>query len=194
MNSRYEAQRAVLIKTREDVSAFNFEWQALQACACPAVQPLLSKNSEERTLTLHYYADAKDMLSFSYQHIDRFLELVPQLIRVIHHCHQQGWVHGDIKPSNVLYLEKSQRIVLIDFAAALPLDCDRNALSQWEMTPTFATSTSRNGVGRVSAGDDWNAVNVWLRQLMQHTLTVRQHGKISRILQWLKTRLETHSD
>lgn len=178
-----------LTKIRDDAVAFVYEWQALEACACHLIQPLKGVHNDSLTLHLEYYPDANDLLSFSDKHISRFIWLIPQVIRAIEHCHKRGWVHGDIKPSNVLYLPDTGSIVLIDFAAALPLGLNREDLQRWEMTPQFATKGNKAGCGVVAQSDDWHALRVWINQLSGLPVSTRQKSKLKRVLTWLDKRV-----
>ncbi|WCE31034.1 protein kinase domain-containing protein [Vibrio sp. SCSIO 43137] len=178
-----------LVKVRKDKTAFRFELKALQQCACYRLQPLLDQDSESKTLWLHYFEQADNFLSFSYKDADKFLTLLPQIIRAIRYCHQQGWVHGDIKPSNLLYLAGEERVILIDFAAALPIGQSREELTEWQFTSQFAREHQRKGEGVACEADDWYALKRWLEQLLSKPLTTRQTLKVKRIIGWLESQI-----
>ena len=45
----------------------------------------------------------------------RAAEVLASVAETLHYCHEQGIVHRDVKPANVLIEEGSERIVLVDF-------------------------------------------------------------------------------
>lgn len=63
--------------------------------------------------------------------LDEITRIGVDLTDVLGHVHQQGLVHGDIKPSNVL-IGRDNRVRLTDFGAARPIDPSR---------PDFGTPT-----------------------------------------------------
>lgn len=67
--------------------------------------------------------------------------------------HERGWMHGDIKPGNVL-LEGGERPVLIDFGSAQSLRADREpATATFAFTPSYASSELRLGLSPTAASD-----------------------------------------
>ena len=175
-------------RQREDKQAYQFEKKALLTCACDSVQALLGFDDQKQVLQLRWYVESQDLLQLQVEQAALFLQLVPRIIRAIHFCHQNGWVHGDIKPSNVLYTPSTGAIILIDFAAALPIGMPMEELTRWEMTPSFASAEKCKGEGRVSAKDDWYALLMWLKQLensQQIRLTRRERLRLSRYIHHL---------
>ena len=71
-------------------------------------------------LPLTEYAD-KNCLS-----IDQRLDLFVEICRGLTHAHQRGILHCDIKPSNILVIEREGRAIpkIIDFSIARTLDAD----------------------------------------------------------------------
>ncbi len=180
----------IIIKKRAEQLAFDYEVQALSQCACSSVQELIETIPDTLTLKLRYYSNAVDLLSFTPSQLPLFMTLLPRIIETVDYCHQQGWCHGDIKPSNVLYCQQSQDIILIDFAAALPIGLDRAELARWELTPSFALPERHAGIGVISPIDDWYALQQWLLQLPQSELTLEQQAYLQNTLDWLNAKIE----
>jgi len=42
------------------------------------------------------------------------------LLAGLEHVHQQGWIHRDIRPENIIFCKAASKLVLIDFGLAVP--------------------------------------------------------------------------
>lgn len=145
--------------------AMTREWAALEQCKGRHIQRALSVDEEALSICFEFDQKAKALTEFADSDLPLFIALYPNIVRAIAHCHNQGWVHGDIKPSNILYLGKEQNIRLIDFGASYPIGTCRATLSTWQLTPTFASVNQRAGVGLVEAADDWFALQKIIEQI-----------------------------
>ena len=132
------------------------------------------------------FVSGKSVLTFSSDQINLFMSLIPKIVRAIEHVHQAGWVHGDIKPSNVLYLSHLDSINLIDYGAAWPVGTPLRRLSEWHLTPGFSRSSKEMGIGSVEPADDWYALAKWLDQIDPSSLSARNQHKLARWQDWLK--------
>ncbi|WP_330213432.1 serine/threonine-protein kinase [Pseudomonas sp. Z18(2022)] len=87
-----------------------------------------------------------------------------QLLDALRHCHQQGVLHGDVKPGNVMVEEAGLR--LFDFglgqASAGPPGLSRSRFNAW--TPTYAAPELLAG-GALSPSTDLYAVACVLYEL-----------------------------
>ncbi len=142
------------------------EWQALTACAGVYVQKALELDTNHNVMHLVYEQQAKSLDQFEFQDAQTFVEMLPAIIRAIHHCHQCGWVHGDIKPSNILYLARFDSIVLIDFGASHPLGTARADLTCWQASQIFSSPKQWRGEGMVTQADDWHALKQIINQFV----------------------------
>lgn len=163
LTKRYSCQQAM---TRE--------WQALQACAGVYVQKGLELDLANGVMHLAYQHHAKSLDRFEFQDAETFVELLPALIRAIDHCHQCGWAHGDIKPSNILYLPQIGSIKLIDFGASYPLGTPRAQLTHWQASQAFASPEQWQGEGIVSQADDWYALKQMINQFVRSAIGHKQ--------------------
>jgi hypothetical protein len=55
------------------------------------------------------------------------------LVSTVEAMHAAGWAHRDIKPDNVMYDTVTQRVMLIDFDIAVPLDVPGLAMWRGEL-------------------------------------------------------------
>ncbi|MFD2178645.1 protein kinase domain-containing protein [Veronia pacifica] len=144
------------------------EWTALTECAGPGIQRVIDIDERRMTLTLEFDHSAKPLSELQKSDWPLFLRLLPSLIKAIRHCHRRGWVHGDLKPGNILYLPDKRTVRLIDFGASYRKGTSRKALMAWQATPMFASHQQVRGIGRVTTGDDWYS----LRQIINQVLAL----------------------
>ncbi|MGR6862791.1 protein kinase domain-containing protein [Aliivibrio salmonicida] len=144
------------------------EWVALQACQGAQIQKVVGVNWSTLQLTLEFDQSAIPLIEFEPKDLALFVSLLPSVVHTIKHCHSKGWVHGDIKPSNLLYVPQLQHIRLIDFGASCPMGSSREALSDWQATPMFASPNQKSGEGLVETGDDWFSLIQIIDQIMSY--------------------------
>lgn len=94
------------------------------------------------------------------------LEVMIGLLRALDHVHRQGFVHADIKPSNVLVSQRDGRFKadLIDFGVAVPRG--RALGDELLATPEYAAPEVLEG-GTVDARSDLYAVGLILYELLE---------------------------
>ncbi|MFA0036597.1 AarF/UbiB family protein [Vibrio chagasii] len=86
-------------------------------------------------------------------------QFISSLETAISQIHRLGFVHGDLKPSNIIMSEQG-RAHLIDFGSVTPMGTDREKLRFNSYTPRYSrehTTTSKL--------DDWFALAVILEEL-----------------------------
>lgn len=94
------------------------------------------------------------------------LEVVIGLLRALDHVHRQGFVHADIKPSNVLVSQRDGRFKadLIDFGVAVPRG--RALGDELLATPEYAAPEVLEGA-TVDSRSDLYAVGLILYELLE---------------------------
>lgn len=165
------------------------EWQCLSLCHSPYIIKARELCSSASLLVLPYL-NGQSLLSFSSDQTHLFLSLLPQLVRAIDHVHQQGWVHGDIKPSNVMHLADEPKIQLIDFGSCWPIGTRYSDIDEWQLTPGFSTEDQRHGNGRVIPSHDWFALKQWLSQLDPNSLSNPECRLVTQWLHWLQAKIK----
>lgn len=106
------------------------------------------------------YLSAGDLVSLCGTHPRHWAGAARDLAVALDHIHNQGMVHLDVKPRNVL-LRNSQRASLVDFALAEPLGC---RTLKGGGTPAYQSLDQRQG-GAAVVGDDLHAFAVLLYEL-----------------------------
>ncbi|OAN17836.1 hypothetical protein A3K86_02645 [Photobacterium jeanii] len=178
----------VLIK-QGDKDSLAREWHSLQSCESHYFRQAKAWLVDDNVLVLDY-VEGESLLSLDSEQAALFLYLLPQIVRAISVLHQQGWIHGDIKPSNVLFDKRYLKITLIDFGAALPINTMISSQSSIQLTPGFSPESRSYQNHKVTEKDDWYALWQWVLQLKkqseQGVLTQRESKQLARWLMWLE--------
>lgn len=159
---------------------------ALRACSSRWVQQVLHIDEVLQRVHLSFYRQARDLSLFNEDDVLLFADIMPDIIRAIAYCHSNGWVHGDIKPSNILYLPEDNSIRLIDFGASYRIGTDRKRLRYWQATPGFSIVNQCIGYGVVSPADDWFSLTVVITQVQKKSQNKLASARLARVLSWLQ--------
>lgn len=178
-----------LYKTYHESDDMWREYLALLACRCRWVQEVKMIDVLNNTINFVYYGRARDFLSFDDSEEVLSLQLLPDIIRAISHCHNNGWVHGDIKPSNILYFPQENAIRLIDFSAAQRIGTDRGDLVRWQVTPQYSNIERCCGNGVVKTQDDWFSLMKMTQQARHKSSNERVIALLDRVHAWLNGKL-----
>ncbi|GAA4649170.1 hypothetical protein GCM10023116_14440 [Kistimonas scapharcae] len=95
------------------------------------------------------------------------LALLRQVGQAVCHCHRQGFIHGDIKPANIMPLLGG---VLIDFTGASDIGMPVSQVIPCYLSPTFAAPGILRNQGVMRESFDWFSLAVALELLI-----CRQH-------------------
>ncbi|KXO14359.1 Serine/Threonine protein kinase [Moritella sp. JT01] len=177
------ASEYVVLKRAEPI-AIERELLCLTDCHSYYIRPVREYLKAENLLLMPFI-EGESLLSFTVHQTSEFLPLVPQIVRAIMAMHAQGWVHGDIKPSNVIYNVDKGEISLIDCGSALPSGTALSNLSSWQVTPGFCSADRYEQSHIVLPQDDWYAFYQWLLQLYNSDLTLPEQQLLTRWLNWL---------
>src|SRR5438067_2174235 len=99
--------------------------------------------------------------------IRRAVELIAKLARTVHYAHENGILHRDIKPGNVL-LDKEGEPYLTDFGLARLVETEGSVTRTTEMlgTPSYMAPEQANGNAEVTAAADIYGLGAVLYQLL----------------------------
>lgn len=154
------------------------EWQAVNECVGFYVQKALLLDEINSFIYFEYDSAAKPLSTFNKENAKQLVWMLPNIIRAIKHCHDKGWVHGDIKPSNILFIPALDSIRLVDFGASYRIGTCRKSLSCWQATPSFASPSQLQGKGLVKKGDDWYALMKMVEQLIDIKMDPKIQKKV----------------
>ncbi len=85
--------------------------------------------------------------------------IAQQVRQALHHIHQQGWVHADVKPANILR-GAAGRYILCDFGLA----CAVGARPPAQGTPAYMSPEQHMGLA-LDGNCDWHALGVVVEEM-----------------------------
>ena len=180
-------ENKVILKHAE-AQLLHREWSCLSQCHSPYIISVI-EYLPNSSLLISPFLRAQSLLTLTQDDGDLFISFLPQIVRAITHLHLQGWVHGDIKPSNIIYQPQLALIKIIDFGAAQPLGEALSELQKWQLTVGFSQKNKQLGIGKIETNDDWFALQQWLMQINPLLLTQRNQSKLKQWNNWLKLQL-----
>lgn len=74
----------------------------------------------------------------------RILQIGIQLCSALSHLHEKGWLHRDVKPSNLMF-EQDSELLLIDFGTVIPYPPTNSPTTGLVGTPRYAAPEQLNG-------------------------------------------------
>ncbi|WP_428803391.1 protein kinase domain-containing protein [Vibrio kyushuensis] len=101
----------------------------------------------------------------------------------VYSIHKYGYVHCDIKPSNILLLE-SQEVMLLDFSSVTVIGTEQHSLAFQFYSPEFSKPRSNlphqkstthynpdhpHSSETITTADDWYSVRATLSKLLEHS-------------------------
>ncbi len=98
------------------------------------------------------------------------LDIALQLVQILHELHQQGVIHKDLKPSNILIHPDSKQVKLIDFSIASLLPKETQAIHSPKSLEGTLAYLAPEQTGRMNRAIDYRtdyyALGVTLYQLL----------------------------
>ncbi len=166
----YDHVRRDLVSLKQgDTGHLNMEWSRLSTISAKGI------------LRPRLFLPAMGMIVFPWLHTDNLaiqlltggiaplkgLAVLRQIGEAVCHCHRQGFIHGDIKPANIM---SDCDGVLIDFAGASDIGMPVSEVIPCYLSPAFAAPGILRNQGRIRESFDWFSLAVTLELLIR-----RQH-------------------
>ena len=123
-----------------------------------------------------------DALSAGKPKIDRTVEVVSTIANALQHAHDNGIIHRDVKPANIL-IDKDGKPCIADFGLAKRISADQSISTDGQILGTARYMSPEQAAGKTSETDhrsDIYAVGVILFQMLTASLPFR--GNIRAVL------------
>lgn len=106
------------------------------------------------------------------------LTILDGVLGALAFAHERGVVHRDLKPNNV-FLTGDQRVKVLDFGVALPLDTSPGPATRAAGTPGYMAPEQRDGKEQDARTDVWAAALLLLECLLGRRTTAQSVADIS---------------
>jgi len=113
--------------------------------------------------------------------LDEAIEIIIQIADALGYAHEEGVVHQDVKPANILIESRSQRPLVADFGIARAFEGEYKSEGLVVGSPLYMAPEQAMGK-RTDGRADIYSVGVMLFELAAGLLPIRQEDKVDRIL------------
>ncbi len=124
----------------------------------------------------------RDFLSAGKPKVDVAVDLLTRIARALHYAHQQGVVHRDVKPANIL-LNKERQPYVADFGLAKRIDADETISNDGQVVGTAKYMSPEQASGNTRETDarsDLYALGVIMFEMLTNEAPFR--GNVRAIL------------
>ncbi|EEX92258.1 hypothetical protein VIOR3934_03814 [Vibrio orientalis CIP 102891 = ATCC 33934] len=104
------------------------------------------------------------VLSSSRLKLPRLNSLIESLQNALRHLHSLNFIHGDIKPANIL-ITSDDTVKLIDFGSVLPIGICYPSLTYSSISPRFSAPNPHFRLGHTHPKDDFFSIAVSVQSL-----------------------------
>jgi serine/threonine protein kinase len=97
----------------------------------------------------------------------QLLPLLNQLESILQHIHNTGFIHGDIKPANIMLNKSTCELTVIDFGSTLTIGQHYQTLSS-SVSPRFSGANASLRYDKVRTRDDYAAMAITIQTIFHH--------------------------
>ena len=143
----------------------------------PNILPLLGYSHSKDMFTVYILMEQADMSLHQYLYREKrkpspqlSLNWALQIARGLHHIHQHGLAHRDLKSANVLLFEKENIIKICDFGSAKILQVTAKKTGETGTYPWMAPEFIDKGIKKINQRCDMFSYGMILFELFVHEL------------------------
>jgi serine/threonine protein kinase/Tfp pilus assembly protein PilF len=162
---RWVALKFLKFEDNDELSRLKREAQTAARLSHPHIAAVFEiGEANGRTFLAMEYIDGQTLATYPRNDHRKLVSLVREVAQAIQYAHDQGVVHRDVKPGNIM-VDTSGRPYILDFGLARHIDSDRTAGEYILGTPSYMSPEQARG-GMVDSRSDVYSLGATLYELL----------------------------
>jgi len=162
---RWVALKFLKFEDNEELTRLKREAQTAARLSHPHIAAVFEiAEANGRTFLVMEFIDGQTLATYPRNDHRKLVSLMREISQAIQYAHDQGVVHRDIKPGNIM-VDTSGRPYIMDFGLARHVDSDRTAGEYILGTPSYMSPEQARG-GAIDARSDVYSIGATLYELL----------------------------
>ncbi len=162
---RWVALKFLKFEDTEELARLRREAQTAARLSHPNIAAVFEiTEANDRTFLVMEYIDGQTLASYPRNDHRKLVSLMREVAQAVQYAHDQGVIHRDIKPGNIM-VDSSGRAFIMDFGLARHINSDRTQSEYILGTPSYMSPEQARG-SMVDARSDVYSIGATLYELM----------------------------